>query len=116
MRMPVTLTARGSRRDGHRPRRRSVPLLALGGLMASLLTAVAAAPTAQAAELPSGWATVTAGHSGKCVDAAAAGTADGTAVQQYTCNGSTAQQWQFRSVGGGTSGSTTATTRRRAGT
>ncbi|MEU3057529.1 RICIN domain-containing protein [Streptomyces griseus] len=101
MRMPVTPTARGSRRDGHRPRRRSVPLLALGGLVASLLTAVAGAPAAQAAELPSGWATVTAGHSGKCVDAAAAGTADGTAVQQYTCNGSAAQQWQFRSVGGG---------------
>lgn len=44
---------------------------------------------------------MTAAHSGKCVDAAAAGTADGTAVQQYTCNGSNAQQWQFRAVGGG---------------
>ncbi|CAO0831846.1 hypothetical protein SMICM17S_09344 [Streptomyces microflavus] len=101
MRMPGPITPRGPRRDGHRPRRLGTPLLALGGLVASLLTAVAAAPTAQAAELPSGWVTVTAAHSAKCVDAAAAGTADGTAVQQYTCNGSTAQQWQFRSVGDG---------------
>ncbi|MFE1545182.1 RICIN domain-containing protein [Streptomyces microflavus] len=101
MRMPGPITPRGPRRDGHRPRRLGTPLLTLGGLVASLLTAVAAAPTAQAAELPSGWVTVSAAHSAKCVDAAAAGTADGTAVQQYTCNGSTAQQWQFRSVGDG---------------
>ncbi|UOZ04961.1 glycosyl hydrolase [Amycolatopsis sp. WQ 127309] len=33
------------------------------------------------------------GVGGKCVDVAAAGTANGTAVQLYDCNGSTAQQW-----------------------
>ena len=33
------------------------------------------------------------GYGGKCVDVAAAGTANGTAVQLYDCNGSTAQQW-----------------------
>ncbi|WP_082317537.1 ricin-type beta-trefoil lectin domain protein [Streptomyces sp. NRRL WC-3549] len=37
------------------------------------------------------------GLGGKCVDVAAAGTANGTAVQLYDCNGTAAQQW---SVGG----------------
>jgi chitinase len=39
------------------------------------------------------------GIGGKCVDVAAASSADGTAVQIYTCNGTTAQQW---AVGSGT--------------
>ncbi|MYS00563.1 ricin-type beta-trefoil lectin domain protein, partial [Streptomyces sp. SID4940] len=34
---------------------------------------------------------------GKCVDVAAGGTANGTAVQLYDCNGTAAQQW---TVGG----------------
>jgi 3D (Asp-Asp-Asp) domain-containing protein len=33
------------------------------------------------------------GLGGKCVDVAGASSANGTAVQLYTCNGSTAQQW-----------------------
>ncbi|MFI5912461.1 ricin-type beta-trefoil lectin domain protein [Dactylosporangium sp. NPDC051541] len=33
------------------------------------------------------------GLGGKCVDVAGANTANGTAVQMYTCNGSSAQQW-----------------------
>jgi CubicO group peptidase (beta-lactamase class C family) len=33
--------------------------------------------------------------SGKCVEAAGAGTANGTAVQQSACNGTSAQVWQF---------------------
>ena len=33
------------------------------------------------------------GLAGKCVDIAAAGTANGTAVQLYTCNGTNAQRW-----------------------
>jgi hypothetical protein len=33
------------------------------------------------------------GIGGKCIDIAAAGTANGTAVQLYTCNGTGAQQW-----------------------
>ncbi|WP_329189172.1 RICIN domain-containing protein [Actinacidiphila glaucinigra] len=84
-----------------RVRRRVVPL-ALGALLASGLSAVVlTAPQAQAASLPTGWVTVAAKHSGKCVDAAAAGTADGTAVQQYACNGTTAQQWQFQPTSDG---------------
>ncbi len=31
---------------------------------------------------------------GKCMDVAAAGTANGTKVQIYDCNGTGAQQWQ----------------------
>jgi beta-glucanase (GH16 family) len=37
------------------------------------------------------------GIGGKCVDVAAAGTANGTAIQLYDCNGTAAQQW---TVGG----------------
>jgi hypothetical protein len=33
------------------------------------------------------------GLGGKCIDVAAAGTSNGTAVQLYTCNGTGAQQW-----------------------
>jgi glucosylceramidase len=33
------------------------------------------------------------GYGGKCVDVAGASSANGTAVQLYTCNGSAAQQW-----------------------
>jgi hypothetical protein len=59
---------------------------------------VAQMGAAHAAISPSTWYTVVAGNSGKCVDAAAASTANGTSVQQYTCNGTTAQQWQFRAA------------------
>ncbi|MCW1100217.1 lectin [Streptomyces sp. RS2] len=40
-----------------------------------------------------------AGIGGKCVDVAGAGTADGTAVQLYDCNGTAAQQWTTGSDG-----------------
>jgi mannan endo-1,4-beta-mannosidase len=39
------------------------------------------------------------GAGGKCVDVAAAGTANGTAVQLYDCNGGTAQSWTVGSDG-----------------
>ncbi|MFE2584647.1 RICIN domain-containing protein [Streptomyces sp. NPDC059378] len=57
--------------------------------------------SAAAAALPTGWATVVNAGSGKCVDARAAGTADGTVVQQYTCNSSQAQQWRLTATSGG---------------
>ncbi|MET8176194.1 RICIN domain-containing protein [Streptomyces clavifer] len=53
-----------------------------------------AAPAAAAA-LPTSWSTVVNAGSGKCLDARAAATANGTAVQQYACNNSTAQEWSF---------------------
>jgi len=40
-----------------------------------------------------GNATPIHGYGGKCVDVAAASTANGTAVQLYTCNGTNAQSW-----------------------
>jgi hypothetical protein len=44
---------------------------------------------------PARWYSVTNNNSGKCLDARAAGTTSGTAIQQYTCNTSNAQQYQF---------------------
>ncbi|MFG3102216.1 RICIN domain-containing protein [Streptomyces sp. NPDC048182] len=42
---------------------------------------------------PTGRTGPVTGVGGKCVDVAAAGTANGTAVQLYDCNGSDAQKW-----------------------
>jgi glucosylceramidase len=39
------------------------------------------------------------GYGGKCMDVAGASSANGAAVQLYTCNGSAAQQWTFNSDG-----------------
>ncbi|MEU7782513.1 RICIN domain-containing protein [Micromonospora parva] len=44
---------------------------------------------------PTAWHTVVNRGNGKCVDARAAASANGTAIQQYACNGSAAQQYQF---------------------
>ncbi|KMS88856.1 MULTISPECIES: RICIN domain-containing protein [Streptomyces] len=83
------------------------PLPAAGSLaalsLAATLLAAAPAPaaTAGAAVLPTGFATVVNAASGRCLDAKAAATANGTAVQQYACNGTTAQQWSFTDAGGG---------------
>ncbi|MEW1863162.1 MULTISPECIES: RICIN domain-containing protein [unclassified Streptomyces] len=78
-----------------RTARRAVGPGAAAVLVAAALSTVGAA-SAHAAVSPSTWYNLVAGNSGKCVDAAAAATANGTAVQQYTCNGSTAQQWQLK--------------------
>jgi len=50
---------------------------------------------------PAAWYSVVNKNSGKCVDARAAGTVSGTAIQQYTCNASPAQQYQFATTSGG---------------
>jgi beta-glucanase (GH16 family) len=39
------------------------------------------------------------GLAGKCVDVRSSGTADGTPVQLYTCNGTAAQRWTYHSDG-----------------
>jgi hypothetical protein len=39
------------------------------------------------------------GYGGKCVDVAGAGTANGTKIQLYTCNGTNAQQWTLADNG-----------------
>ncbi|TDU01903.1 putative chitinase [Streptomyces sp. 846.5] len=93
----------------HRPQRRPRPLrrltsaVALTGaavLAASGLT-LALAPAASAAVTSGTSYTVTNVNSGKCVDARAAGTANATAVQQYACNGTNAQNWVFTATSGG---------------
>ncbi|WP_189309479.1 ThuA domain-containing protein [Streptomyces brasiliensis] len=47
------------------------------------------------------WYAVRNAGNGTCADARAAATANGTAVQQYTCNNTGAQQFQFRSTDSG---------------
>ncbi|MCF1509735.1 ThuA domain-containing protein [Streptomyces glomeratus] len=47
------------------------------------------------------WYTMRNTGNGTCVDARAAATANGTVVQQYACNNTTAQQFEFRSTDGG---------------
>ncbi|MFB7830346.1 RICIN domain-containing protein [Streptomyces sp. NPDC056056] len=87
-----------------RPRpRRLAAVLATGAVLCSALVALspgspasAVSPTeaaVAAAEIPTGTVTFVNAGSGKCLDARAAATANGTAVQQYACNGTTAQQW-----------------------
>ncbi|MFG2854576.1 RICIN domain-containing protein [Streptomyces mirabilis] len=61
----------------------------------------ASAAASAAAAIPTGYTTVVNKGSGKCVDARSAASADGTAVQQYACNGSTAQNWQLVATSGG---------------
>ncbi|MFG3658713.1 ThuA domain-containing protein [Streptomyces sp. NPDC047706] len=47
------------------------------------------------------WYSVANSANGACVDARAAATANGTPIQQYTCNGTLAQQFQFRPTDSG---------------
>ncbi|MEU8385402.1 RICIN domain-containing protein [Streptosporangium sp. NPDC048865] len=72
-------------------------LMALAVVAAFLV----ALPSPAQAAPPTGLTTVISRNSGKCVDARAAATANGTVVQQYACNGSTAQLWQFQPTSGG---------------
>jgi hypothetical protein len=87
------------------PRARSRRFAAIAAALVAAVVATAltvvSSPDATAAISPTGWNTVAAKHSGKCVDARAAATANGTAVQQFTCNSSTAQQWQFQPTSDG---------------
>jgi hypothetical protein len=93
------------RRSTESGRRRIPKLVIAVALMASTVTGITIASqdkaVAAAAALPTGLATVVNGGSGKCLDAASAGTANGTAVQQYTCNSSTAQQWTLTTTSDG---------------
>ena len=50
---------------------------------------------------PGTWYSVANKANGKCVDARAAGTANGTVIQQYSCNASHAQQFQFQPTSDG---------------
>jgi hypothetical protein len=63
-------------------------LVLAGGMMLAAASSVSA-------QFTNGPYKVVNKNSGKCVDAANAGTANGTAVQQYTCNSTNAQVWQL---------------------
>ncbi|MFF3215785.1 ThuA domain-containing protein [Streptomyces sp. NPDC002886] len=65
------------------------------------LGGVAGSPTPTDPISETAWYSLADGANGACVDARAAATANGTAIQQYTCNGTTAQQFQFRPTDGG---------------
>nr|WP_084717974.1 glycoside hydrolase family 19 protein [Streptacidiphilus carbonis] len=96
-------------RTFHLPRRRPRPLPRLSSAMALTGAAVLAASGLTLAMAPAAAAAVNSGesytvtnlNSGKCVDARAAGTANATAVQQYACNGTAAQNWVFTATSGG---------------
>src|SRR5262249_49066802 len=45
--------------------------------------------------------TLTAVHSGRCMDVKDFSTADGGLVQQWDCSGNANQQWQFKDMGNG---------------
>ncbi|MDR7385408.1 ricin-type beta-trefoil lectin domain protein [Promicromonospora iranensis] len=77
-----------------RLRRRAFSGLAV--LSMALVTALAVGGGALPARAATG--TIT-GYGGKCVDVAAANTANGTQVQLYGCNGTNAQSWDVRSDG-----------------
>ncbi|MFB7756220.1 RICIN domain-containing protein, partial [Streptomyces sp. NPDC056121] len=70
------------------------------GIEFAVQTPASAQPTAAAA-IPTGYTTVINKGSGKCVDTRAAASTNGTVVQQYSCNGSTAQNWQLAATSGG---------------
>jgi hypothetical protein len=58
-------------------------------------------PTTPPQSFPTSWMSLHNFNSSKCVDARGGGTANGTAIQQYDCNGSNAQQFEFVPVTGG---------------
>jgi hypothetical protein len=84
-----------------RHRRRTAALAAAVLLPAGAGLTLITAGGAGAATVPTAPATVIGVGSGKCMDARAAATANGTAVQQYACNGSAAQSWQFTATDSG---------------
>jgi mannan endo-1,4-beta-mannosidase len=51
--------------------------------------------------LPGAWYTIVNRNGNKCVDARASGTFNGAVIQQYTCNNTYAQQFQFTRKPGG---------------
>ncbi|MFI2364906.1 ricin-type beta-trefoil lectin domain protein [Promicromonospora sp. NPDC019610] len=82
-----------------RQRRHALLRRGLGGLAAltlALATALTLGGGAQPAQAATGAIT---GYGGKCVDVAAASSANGTQIQLYGCNGTNAQSWDVRTDG-----------------
>ncbi|WP_433059407.1 ricin-type beta-trefoil lectin domain protein [Dactylosporangium sp. CS-033363] len=68
-------------------------LLRRGALAAAILAIVGTVGVIAMNTASAATAGQITGYGGKCVDVAAANSANGTQVQLYTCNGTTAQQW-----------------------
>ncbi len=83
--------------DRHRRLRWRAATAVAAAAALTIATAWAVVGTASAATNTPG--TIVGQQSGRCVDAQGAGTANGTVVQIYDCNGTVAQQWQVRSDG-----------------
>jgi hypothetical protein len=82
-----------------RQRRHALLWRGLGGL-ATLSLALATALALGGGALPAQAATGSiTGYGGKCVDVAAASSANGTQIQLYGCNGTSAQSWDVRTDG-----------------
>ena len=81
----------------HLSGRRVLALGSAAALTTAGLCALAAQPATAAPTANTPYTFVNA-NSGKCLDAAGAATADGTAVQQYACNSTAAQQWQLQTA------------------
>ncbi|MFI2488603.1 ricin-type beta-trefoil lectin domain protein [Promicromonospora kroppenstedtii] len=82
-----------------RQRRHALRWRGLGGLAAlalGLTTVLTLGGGAVPAQAATGAIT---GYGGKCVDVAAASSANGTQIQLYGCNGTNAQSWDVRSDG-----------------
>ncbi|MFC4031393.1 ricin-type beta-trefoil lectin domain protein [Streptomyces polygonati] len=75
--------------------RRSISILATTALAAGALGAFGIVQNASGADA----AGAISGYGGKCVDVAAASSANGAAIQLYDCNGTTAQNWTVASDG-----------------
>ena len=95
------IAAQGTSGGSGRPRRRRPAALALAAMTIAAGYLAAIAPLANAAVTPGGWYTITSQNSGKCVDARGAASANGTVVQQYTCNATASQEWQFEATTNG---------------
>ena len=80
-----------------RPSRRAIATGVAMAVAAGVLSTLGIL-SAHADVSTSAWYNLVNDNSGKCVDAQSASTANGTAVQQYACNGTTAQQWQLRTA------------------
>ncbi len=73
--------------------------LAVAGTLALAAPTTATATDRAAAVTPVEVITANPSGAQKCLDVTAQGTADGTRVQQWTCNGGTNQQWYWTDAG-----------------
>lgn len=73
-----------------------------GGGDSNIANKLGSTPLAEFFNVPtSGGTRIVSRHSNKCLDVSGSGTADGTNIQQWNCNGSGAQSFRVEAVAGG---------------